>query len=406
MKTRKDLSANEIEALHVSLQKRLGDTSVPTLPQVAVRIIELVSDPNSTIAAFTEAIRTDQALTGRLLRMSNSAAFGQRQPVTKIERAMVLMGLDRIKALTLGFHLSQVATGDSGEFSFQRIWTQSVFRGWLALRLAERFNKSVSGEAFIVALLADCGLPMMPKLIGSAYGNTVRPGDAPAAQYMAEWNALPFTHADVAGALGRMWKLPPMLARPIMNHHSKPGPMNPADGESVLMNIAYFVGMIPLDPAGKAVTNQAIGRQAELMFQITPEELPDLFALAAKDFEGCKAVFAHILDRSLSVDAIMEQASTHLIDKACPHAEADHAAPAAGKRQLRLTAGPFSLMVEPADAGHVQVRIADAKGAPLLTERVHPGAQSENEIRTLLLLDGATPAEFAEVMRSLRSLAA
>ena len=406
MKMRKDLSATEIENLHATLQKRLGDTSVPTLPQVAVKIIELVSDPNSAIADFTEAIRTDQALTGRMLRMANSAAFGQRQPVTKIERAMVLLGLDRIKALTLGFHLSKVATGDSGEFSFQRIWTQSVFRGWLALRLAERFNKSVSGECFIVALLADAGMPMMPKLIGSSYKNTVRPGDAPTSQFLAEWNALPYTHADVSAALGRMWKLPPMLSRPIGAHHTKPAAMDANDAQSVINCIAYFVGMVPLDPAGGATVSQALGRHAELMFQLSAEDLTEMLTLAAKDFEDCKSIFSHILDRSLSVDAIMEQASSHLIDEACPHAEAAPSNGTAPSANPKLTAGPFTLELVPADAGHVQVRIADAKGAPLLTERVNPAKQDEKEIQTLLLLDGATPAEIAEVMRSLRAMAA
>ena len=308
MKARKALSANEIEALHDSLQKRQGDTSVPTLPQVAVRIIELVSDPNSAIADFTESIRTDQALTGRLLRMANSAAFGQRTPVTKVERAMVLLGLDRLKALTLGFHLTKCATSGADEFSSQRIWTQSVFRGWLALRLAERFNRSVSGEAFIVALLADVGIPMMPKLIGTGYQNTVKQADAPASQFMAEWNELPFTHADVAAALCRMWKLPAMLARPIGQHHTKPGPMAREDPASVLHSVSYFVGMIPLDPLGAPTVTQAIGRQAELMFEIPQEDLPALLALAGKDFQDCNAVFAHILDKALSVEAIMEQA--------------------------------------------------------------------------------------------------
>src|SRR5262245_65395254 len=103
MKPRGELSAREVEELYARLQKRLGDTSVPTLPQVAVRILELIANPNSTIQKFTEVIKTDQALTGRLLRLSNSAQFAQRQPVTRLERAMVLLGMDRLKAMSLGF---------------------------------------------------------------------------------------------------------------------------------------------------------------------------------------------------------------------------------------------------------------------------------------------------------------
>jgi len=405
MKARKALSASEIEALHDSLQKRLGDTSVPTLPQVAVRIIELVSDPNSAIADFAESIRTDQALTGRLLRMANSAAFGQRQQVTKVERAMVLIGLDRLKALTLGFHLTKCATGGDDECSSQRIWTQSVFRGWLAMRLAERFNRSVSGEAFIIALLSDAGIPMMSKLIGTGYRNTIKQADAPASQFMVEWNELPFTHADVAAALSRMWKLPPLLGRPIAQHHTKPGQMVREDPASVLHSVAYFVGMIPLDPEGAPTVTQAIGRQAELMLGIPQSELPGLLALAGKDFEDCKAVFAHILDKSLTVEAIMDQASMHLVDDAAAIA-APQTGAAAPARTLRLAAGSFTLELQPADPGVVQVFIADSKGERLLSERVQPAKQKEAELKSLLLLDGASPTEFAEIMKGLKSLAA
>ena len=62
---------------------------------------------------------------------------------------MVLIGLQRLKALVLGFHLSGAASAADG-VDTQRIWTQSIFRGWLAHALASRVCRSMQGEAFIV----------------------------------------------------------------------------------------------------------------------------------------------------------------------------------------------------------------------------------------------------------------
>ncbi len=309
MKVRRELSAREIEQVHESLTRRLGDTSVPTLPQVAMRIIDLISDPTASVADFTETIRTDQALTGRLLRMANSAAYGQRSPVTKVERAMVLIGIEKLKALALGFHLSKVAF-DKDDFSFRRIWPQWRCGGWFASRLAERAGSDCGGEAFVVGLLCDAGVPMMPKLIGSAYKNTVSPADPPAKQNLAESATLPYTHVDVATALTRLWKLPEALARPIASHHTPPSSMDASSAASVLHAATYLAGMIPLDPNGSATVSQPVASTARRLFGMDEDEVTTTIGLAAEDFDKCRAVFTHIIDTSLGLEAIVEQAGS------------------------------------------------------------------------------------------------
>lgn len=402
MKVRRELSAREIDQVQESLTKRLGDTSVPTLPQVAMRIIDLVSDPNSSVADFTEAIRSDQALTGRLLRMANSAAYGQRTPVTRVERAMVLIGIEKLKALALGFHLSKVAFAED-EFSFQRIWTKSLFRGWLASRLAERIGSTVSGEAFIVGLLSDAGLPMMPKLIGSGYANTVDASDPPAKQYLAESAALPYTHVDVAAALCRLWKLPELLSKPIGNHHSPPASMDPDSPGSVLQAAGYLVGMVPLDPQGKAMVSQPVAATARRLFDMTPDDMTTLLGLAGEDFEKCKAVFSHIIDKRLGVEAIVEQASRHM--GAIDGDENEQAGSGEPVEVLRFHVGEMFIEIEPSADRHATVYLTDAAGNRILSEQIDPGSQDERSIRETLLLEGAPTEQVAQVLKGLASLA-
>jgi HD-like signal output (HDOD) protein len=364
-----------------------------------MRIIELVSDQNSSVADFTETIRSDQALTGRLLRMANSAAYGQRTPVTKIERAMVLIGIEKLKALALGFHLSKVAFAED-DFSFQRVWTKSLFRGWLASRLAERLGSEASGEAFIVGLLSDAGLPMMPKLIGAGYANTVDPKDPPAKQYLTESSSLPYTHVDVAAALCRLWKLPDVLSKPITNHHTPPSGLDPKSPASVLQATGYFVGMLPLDPQGRACFTQPVAATARRLFDMTSEDVGTLLDLAAEDFEKCKAVFSHIIDQHLGVEAIVEQANRHLGSIDGPELEDDEE-PA---EVLRFHAGDMFIEIEPSDEHHVTVFLTDAAGNRILSEQIDPSAHDERSIRQALLLENAPSEQVAQVLQGLASL--
>lgn len=401
MKSRKDLSAREIEDLHQNLMRRLGDSSVPTLPQVAVRVIQLVSNPNATLKQFVEVVQTDQALTGRLLRSANSAAYAQRQPVTQLQRAMVLLGLDRLKAMALGFHLSQAAAKDDGAFSFKRLWTQSLFRAWTAFRLTEFFDRTITGESFIVGLMLDAGIPMMPKLLGTTYAAQVKPTDIPAKQYQCELNAFEFTHVDVIAALTRMWKLPPLLTKPIVAHHISPEAMNPKDPASVLHAVAYFVGTMNLENIDGQVGTSAAGPTARRLFGLGPEDLQKTLKNATADFRASKEMFTHVLDDTLSVEQILATANLELTESSKAADPAPAKNPAA-----RFEVSGLILEVEPAGAKKVTVYVADAAGKRLLSEEIEPQKRTPDEIKHALMLDNAAKDIVDRVVGEIRRLAA
>lgn len=400
MKARKDLSSREVDDLQQNLMRRLGDSSVPTLPEVAVKVIQLVGNPNATLKQFVEVVQNDQALTGRLLRSANSAAFAQRQPVTQLQRAMILLGLDRLKAMALGFHLSQAAAKDDGEFSFKRLWTQSIFRAWAAFRLTEYFDRTITGEAFIVGLMLDAGVPMMPKLIGPEFMKVVNPADLPAKQFQTEMNSFEFTHVDVMGALGKMWKLPPLLTKPMMSHHTSPDAMDPKDPGSILQAVAYFVGTLNLEKLeGQAPTGAAIAA-ARRLFGLSAEELQKAFKNAAADFRSSKEMFTHILDGSLSVEQILNNANHDLAESA-PPAAVEPVSPT-----VRFEASGLVLEIEASGSHKVKVFVADAAGKRLLSEEIEPQKRTPEEIKRMLMLDTAPTELVDRVCSEIRRLAA
>ena len=113
-KGRDQLAANEIVELRSSLAVRLEHVGVQSQPQVALKILDLIRRPDSQLKDYATIVRNDPALSGRLLKLANSAFFAQRKPVTNLDRACLLMGIDRLKAMALGFHLSKAATPEKG----------------------------------------------------------------------------------------------------------------------------------------------------------------------------------------------------------------------------------------------------------------------------------------------------
>ena len=68
-------------------------TDSKTLPHVAIKVTQLVNDPNSTMADFEDVIKLDPILVTRLLRLVNSPFYGLTNKVESIAKAVVYVGM-------------------------------------------------------------------------------------------------------------------------------------------------------------------------------------------------------------------------------------------------------------------------------------------------------------------------
>ena len=128
-------------------------------------MIQMCGDPEVSLKELVGVVKSDPALAAKVLGLVNSAYFGQRKPVTDLQRAGVLLGLGRLKALALGFHLARSASGEGCSEAARRGWAFGLYRAWAGFHAAEVVCPGVSGEAFVVGLLCDAGEALMGELL-------------------------------------------------------------------------------------------------------------------------------------------------------------------------------------------------------------------------------------------------
>jgi HD-like signal output (HDOD) protein len=310
------ISATELAAMHEDLDRRLDRAGVVTQPEVAIRLVELCGRPGSQLSDFARIIRTDAGLSGRLLKLANSAFFAQRRAVTTIDRACVLLGLERLKAMSLGFHLSRAAGAGAGDEGLtRRVWGEGVLRACLAAEIARHTAPALAAEAFVIGLMLDAGIPLMQRLVGGPYAQLVESADTPGALYKAEFQGLAFTHVDVMVVLARRWKLPELLARPIEWHHTRPADLLRPEPVHVLHRIAYTVGMVK--PGSTAAPGQVSVDQhsagistARRLLNLAEEDLSTILTRTTREYSSTLEVFRDIADGLTNVDAIVEQVSS------------------------------------------------------------------------------------------------
>src|ERR671912_854831 len=103
---------------------------LPTLPAVALRVLEVTGQESSTVEQVVELIESDPALTVRILQLVHRADVGVSGDVNSVERAVVLLGFEAVRSAVLALSVFQVFNGTSPlpgrQFNRDEFWKHSI----------------------------------------------------------------------------------------------------------------------------------------------------------------------------------------------------------------------------------------------------------------------------------------
>lgn len=215
--------------------------NLPSLPAIAIEVLDLAQRDEVDIAEIARIISKDPALSGKILRTVNSSFYGRSQSVSNLSQALVILGLQSVKTLVLGFSLvTSLAKAGSRGFKHLTYWRRAIYAATAARMLAGKLAIVQQEECFLAALLKDIGMLVLDQVLGEAYGDVNESARDHLQLVAAERQALGLTHAEVSGFLATQWRLPPVLTTPMANHHSPERIEDPA--ERRLTEVVYLAG--------------------------------------------------------------------------------------------------------------------------------------------------------------------
>ena len=193
--------------------------SIPSLPAVAVQILELTSDPGVEMSEIGRVVQQDQGIATRVLKTINSPYYGLSTPCASIERAMALLGMNTVKSLVLGFSLIEVSSLKSDAFDLTALWRRGIYTAAAAERIAKLTRACDGDEAFTAALFQDIGMLAMFVVMNDEYADVIRGVDH---RNLAEIekSVFGFDHAEVGAQIGERWRLPRDLIESVRVHHT------------------------------------------------------------------------------------------------------------------------------------------------------------------------------------------
>jgi len=211
------------------IERVLNCQSLPSLPGVAMRVIELTQDKNASSVEIAATIQNDPALTSKVLRTINSSFYGLSTPCPSIKRATGLLGLNTVKSIVLGFSLveSTKKAGLDGHFDMLSYWRRGVYSAAGARIISTACNTCDPEEAFVGALLQDIGVLAFSATLKAEYDTAVQKGGMDHDQQLqAERDSLGCDHTQMGALLAERWRLPPQIVECIRWHH-EPDKCNP-----------------------------------------------------------------------------------------------------------------------------------------------------------------------------------
>ncbi|MEX0716229.1 MAG: HDOD domain-containing protein [Planctomycetaceae bacterium] len=195
---------------------------LPSLPSVAVRLLEVSRRPELEVRDVVEVIRTDPAISAKILKATNSSYFGLASQVTSVERAVPLLGTTMVTSLALSFSVVQNAvTGGPVADHYRNYWAQSVVQATTAELLSDRTKAGLACEYFLAGLLIDLGRLAMLKTIPNEFSAVI---DAAAENgrplHEIETERLGFDHVEIGMKLMETWSLPGAIMQSVHRHHA------------------------------------------------------------------------------------------------------------------------------------------------------------------------------------------
>lgn len=263
---------------------------LPTLPAVALRILEVTGNEDSDAKDVVALIATDPALTTRILQLVHRADVGVRGEVNSIERAVVLLGFEAIRSAVLAVSVFQTFQHADpkhpSNFSREEFWKHCVAVACCCELLAAQLPKDAGitpSDAFVCGLLHDLGKVALDAMLPKSFSRVVEATELLRGNVAdLERQIIGLDHMVVGKRLAEKWNLPATIRDCIWLHGQLPEALPATVRNPTLVNLITLADLLVREqhlgysgnfsfPIPRAVLLGAIGLHDEQVNPIIPK---------------------------------------------------------------------------------------------------------------------------------------
>ena len=214
------------------------------------------------VSELADWIEKDTVLTGNVMRMVNSAAYGRMGTVSSVRHAITILGTNRLRNIVLGLSVCNMMA----QLKLPAGWSTKQFNlhAVAAANMSDLIVQNITVEyaegAFVAGLLHDVGKLLLAVSCPEEYANVIAESKRAGSDlYDVEISQLGFSHAELSQKVLENWKLPIPVQVAARFHHN-PDADNTAPG---LMALSRAIQLADYAVNAMAITAVADDREAK-----------------------------------------------------------------------------------------------------------------------------------------------
>jgi len=195
--------------------------NLPSPSGVGMKILTLTQGEDYSTSDIAETIQADPALTGRLLKLANSALSGSVTPITTVEEATMRLGVRSVRNVALGLSLvSGNREGACKSFDYDHFWADSLARGVAGKLLSRRSEVQIPAEAYVCGLLSNIGSLALACAYPVEYSTVLEEstGGSLGERMRSERSSFAITRGEIAAFMMNDWGLPGMYSEAVLGY--------------------------------------------------------------------------------------------------------------------------------------------------------------------------------------------
>jgi len=197
-----------------------GVINLPTIPAIATRVASLLDNPDVEVEEVAELILTDQVLATRVIKIVNSPLFKPMHEITSLKRALIYLGLHRIREIALTCSIIRAFEEGDGIFDIRTFWQHSFGVGTVSRIIAQRVRYPEVEKAYICGIIHDIGEVFLSIYLKDNFQKVVDNLKGTSHSFIdAEALWLGTTHCEIGVCLAKKWNFPADYGEVIAFHH-------------------------------------------------------------------------------------------------------------------------------------------------------------------------------------------
>ncbi|MCW9049202.1 MAG: HDOD domain-containing protein [Deltaproteobacteria bacterium] len=228
---------------------------LPPMPAIAIKVLELLGDPNVNYDKLAEVISADPAVSARLLKVSNSAFYSMKREIKTLDHAIAIVGERTLRSLVLAASLEGM--NNSYGLLEKMLWEDAIGCAIGSRILARKFNSADPEEAFLAGLFRHLGKIVMNSSDPDAYRALAETAYAEGQSTSElEGRFFPYVHAVVGAAVLDKWNFSRSLVMATLHHEDLNIDVDEEEDGEALLRLTATV-----DLAGHVCLKLGIGQR-------------------------------------------------------------------------------------------------------------------------------------------------